>query len=54
MKLGFVLVWFISLMLNAFALDVVLNPYEYLNYEEINVYDYTEDPCECYCDESDF
>lgn len=36
-----------TLTLNAIALETILNPYENLEYDQINVYDYQND-CECY------
>ena len=48
------LLWiFLSLMLNAYSLDVVLNPFKHVDYDDIAVYDFTEDKddCECNCAE---
>ena len=43
----------ITLSLNAYALQVILNPYQYINYDQIEVYDYNEKGCNCECSEDE-
>ena len=45
-----------SMALNCIALDTILNPYRYLNYNELNVYSYDNDyeRCDCNCNQDDY
>lgn len=50
MRLSTLIFILLSLALNAKALEVILNPYGYLDYYEINSYSYPseeEKDCEC-------
>lgn len=46
---------FCSFVINAYALEVILNPYDGLDYSEISSYSYpeqeTEKQCDCSCEE---
>jgi hypothetical protein len=49
MKLSVMLFMFISFMLNAFALDIVLMDYSDIDHDEIKAYNYSQEGCECIC-----
>lgn len=48
MKLTIIGYIFLTLTLNAMAIDVILNPFENLDYDKINTYTFEECNCDCY------
>lgn len=44
--------------LSVYAVDVIINPYRYLNYDDIQAYHYdiekSEDGCNCECYDDEF
>lgn len=49
MRLLTLLIIILSFALNCVAIDVILNPYENLDYEQINSYNFREEKRECEC-----
>jgi hypothetical protein len=52
MRLIYLFIFLISLTLNALSLEIIINPYEGLDYDSINTYNLHDASNDCTCYES--